>query len=121
MNSLTARVFSLVAAYALALQALLGAITLPTQLPTQLANAPALAVICSTPGSDQPADHDQAPCTLHCLLTAGGGASGCAPPGSGVIASFAPAEIRISLPQAPRTPGRATTKSPQLPRAPPLA
>jgi hypothetical protein len=121
MNSLPARVSSLVAAYVLALHALLSAIGLTTPLTTQLANAPALAVICSTSGTDQPADHDQAPCTLHCLLTAGCGAGGGAPSGSGIVVSVAPAEIRISLPQGPRTPGRATTKSPQLPRAPPLA
>jgi hypothetical protein len=126
MNSLPARVVSLVAAYALALQALLSAMTPATPLLTaQLANAPALAVaslavICSTPGSDQPADHDQAPCTLHCLLASGGGA-GVAPPGAAIVAFVAPTAIRIAMPQAPHTLGRATAKRPQLPRAPPLA
>jgi hypothetical protein len=130
MNSLPARVVSLVAAYALALQALLSAMTPATPLLTalltaQLANAPALAVaslavICSTSGSDQPADHDQAPCTLHCLLASGGGA-GVAPPGAAIVAFVAPTAIRIAMPQAPHTLGRATAKRPQLPRAPPLA
>lgn len=116
MNRLPARVSSLLAAYALALQALLTAMVLPAQL----ANAPALGVICGTPGSNQPVDHDQAPCTLHCLLAAGNG-MGVAPAGPGIAAFVAPASNWTSLPQARQTLGRATAKSPQLPRAPPLA
>jgi len=117
MNSLSARFFSFLAAYAIVLQALFAGL----MLPAQPGGVSELAVICSTSGSDQPANHDQAPCMLHCLLAAGCAAGDSAQPASNIAVLVAPAAIRISLPQIPQTLGRATAKNPQIPRAPPLA
>ena len=121
-RGLPIRICSLIAAYALVLHAVLASTAQAAHLPghAPLANA----VICTaTSGADQPSDQDQgahAPCVLHCLFAAGA-MDGWTPAVSAIAGIFAPAEIRLSLLQPIETLGRATTKYPQIPRAPPLA
>jgi hypothetical protein len=112
------RIFALVAAYALALQALLLNMTPPAAF---AGSAPlSLTVICtSATGADQPAGQDHPPCAPDCLMAACG-YSGLAPPDTAVVANIALAEFRI-LGFAPiEIRGRAFAKTPQIPRAPPL-
>jgi hypothetical protein len=114
MNCLPARAFALLAAYTIVLQALFATL-MPQARPGAVF---ASAIICST-ANEQPPDHDQAPCVLHCLLVAGGGAGGSLPPRAGVVAIFAPAEIQILFLQAFESQRRASAHRPQSPRAPP--
>lgn len=115
------RILALTAAYALALHTLLAGMA-PAHLSgdASLANA----VICTgTPGAGQPAGPDKenhSDCVLHCLF-AGNTMDAWIPAPSGVIAFFAPVEIRVISLQPIATLGRDTAKNPQIPRAPPLA
>ena len=98
------RIFALLAAYALALQALLLNI----------------AVICaSAPGADQPSGQDHQPCAPDCLMAACGH-GGLAPPDTARAAIIAPTELQILAFTPFEIRGRTIAKTPQIPRAPPL-
>ena len=121
-RGLPIRICALVAAYALVLHALLASIAPAAHLPSNALSTN--AVICTgTPGAGQPAGQDQrdhATCVLHCLF-AGCAMDGSTPVVSDIFAVFAPADSRVAMLQPAETLGRATTKNPQIPRAPPLA
>ena len=118
-HSFSIRVFALLAAYALALQLLLLSMTPQATL---AGNAlAALGVVCTAEqGADLPAGQDHPPCAPDCLMAScGHGSTG---PSSATTAShIASAEIRISLFAPIETLGRAITRTPQIPRAPPRA
>lgn len=120
-RGLTIRIYALIAAYALVLHTMLAGMALAEHLPGHAVMTD--AVICTgTSTADQPADQDQgghADCVLHCLF-AGGTMDAGTPAVSGIIAIFAPADIRVSTLQPVEILGRASAKSPQIPRAPPL-
>lgn len=120
-HGIRAQVSALIAAYALVLHALLAGMA-PAG---HLANASsASAIICTgVSGADQPAGQDQpdhSSCTLHCLF-AGGAMDAWMPAASAVFATFAPADIRVSILQPIETLGPIATQRPQIPRAPPTA
>jgi hypothetical protein len=124
-RGLPIRIFALIAAYALVLHTVLASTALSAHLP---GHAPFTnAIICtSASAADQPAGQDRedqgehSACVLHCLF-AGYAMDGWAPAVTAIVAVFAPAEIRLSLLRPIETLGRAITKNPQIPRAPPLA
>jgi hypothetical protein len=116
---LTQRIFAVAAGYAFALHVLLMSLTPPVDLAGN--DSSELAVICQTSsGAYDPAGQHQAPCGPDCLM-AGCGMGGWTPPGSSTVANVAPAEIQILLPRPVETLGRATPRTPQVPRAPPHA
>jgi hypothetical protein len=110
------RTIALIAAYALALQALLSA----AALSPHAANATlTLSSICIGDASGGlPADGNPASCKLHCLLV--GSATGALPPSAGVAAASAPPATRLTGFEAYSLPGRDKTHTPQIPRAPPV-
>ena len=113
------RIFAVAAGYTFALHVLLMSLTPPLGLAGY--DSSALAVICQTsPDVDHPAGQHQAPCGPDCLM-AGCGIGGSMPPGSSVVTNVPPATIQILLPQPVKTLGRATPRTPQVPRAPPHA
>lgn len=116
MASLPVRVFALIAAYAIALHALLSTMTLASIVD----NVPPLAVICANAGAlDQRGGNDQAPCAPDCMMP-GCGTGTWTPPVAGFIATVTPSEVPVSLPMPAQTLGRDSFKRPQVPRAPPL-
>jgi hypothetical protein len=122
MRGFISRIYALIAAYALVLHTMLAGMALAEQQPGH-APSTAAAICTGTPDEGQPADQDQqdhADCVLHCLF-AGGTMDAGTPAVSGIIAIFAPADIRVSTLQPVEIPGRASVKNPQIPRAPPLA
>jgi hypothetical protein len=113
------RIFALAAGYAFTLHVLLMSLTPPVALAGN--DASARAVICQmSSGADHPVGQHQAPCGSDCLM-AGCGMGGWTPPGSSIVANVAPAKIQILLPPPVETLGRATPRTPQVPRAPPHA
>jgi len=117
-RSFSSRVFALTAAYALALQALLLSMTPAAPL---AANARAnLPVLCTTAGLDQPAGQDHPPCAPDCLM-AGCLHAGAAPQFGAIPVDYVQSEIRISRLKSFWPGSRAIAKTPQIPRAPPLA
>ena len=113
------RIFALMAAYALALQALLLNMTPPAAFAGNASIG--LAIICtSSPGTDQPAGPGHPPCAPDCLMAACG-PSGLALSGTAVAVNFAPAEFQVLTFAPIEIRGRAFAKTPQIPRAPPLA
>jgi hypothetical protein len=123
MTRRSTRIVAVLAAYALALHGLLAGMTL-----TSHAAAAARfndAVICSA-ASDAAQDqgqtpaHDQAPCALHCLAVACP-LHGAAPPAAAVIETLAPVIAQIVVAAPVEIPDRAAPRTPQSPRAPPLA
>jgi len=119
MPSLAVRTISLIAAYALALHALILALTPPPVLagPASMTSS----VICTGTGNaDQPAGHDQVPCNPDCAM-AGCGTGGWVPPSVDVIGIVTPAQLPLSLQLPNQTIRCCSYKSPQAPRAPPHA
>ena len=117
-RSLPFRIFALVAAYALALQALLLNMTPAAAF---AGSAASLVIICkAAPQADQPAGQDYPPCAHDCLMAACGH-GGLAPADSTVAEIIAPVEFRVLVFVSDEIRGRAIAKTPQIPRAPPLA
>ena len=119
MPSLAVRTISLIAAYALALQALILALT-----PSPVLAGPAsmtFSVVCTSAGNaDQPAGQDHAPCNFDCAM-AGCGTAGWVPPSLDVIGIVTPAQLPLQLQRPIQINLRISYKSPQAPRAPPHA
>lgn len=117
MDSARRSTVALIAAYAVALQALLSGLIPVT--PAVLANP--FAVLCShdgAGGTGQPAPHDL-PCTAICAAL-GHAVAGPLPPA--VSIALASAEVIAAVvPDGDWTVSRRATRSPQLTRGPPLA
>jgi hypothetical protein len=108
------RTIALVAAYAVALQALFLAFVPLT--PAVLSGN--FAVLCSHDGTGQPAEHDL-PCAAMCAAL-GHGVTGPLPPGVATLA----AEFQVFRAVAPASrwaPPRIARTEPHAPRGPPLA
>ena len=113
------RAVALIAAYAVAMQALLSAF-LPVFSAT---SAAPFAVLCShdgagADGSGQPLQHDL-PCTAMCAALAHG-VAGPLPPDI-VVAVTRPQAVLAHAPVSDWVPPRTAIRGPQAPRAPPLA
>jgi hypothetical protein len=108
---------ALIAAYAVALQALLSSFVAAT--PAVLANP--FAILCShdsSGGTGQPVSHDL-PCTALCAAL-GHAVTGPLPPAVSVAMASAQV-IAAVVPDGDRTVARRAVRSPQLTRGPPLA
>ncbi len=112
------RIVAIVAAYAVALQALLAAFV-PAG-PAALAGR--FAVLCShdaaADGTGPPSQHDL-PCAAACAAM-GHGVSGPAPPGV-VVALVEPNTVPVAVPAADWVSPRSATTHTHAPRGPPLA
>jgi hypothetical protein len=119
MARLAVRTISLIAAYALALHALVLTLTPPAALAGTAATTS--VVICSGDGSsDQPAGKDQTPCAPDCAMACCG-TGGWVPPSVDVVAKVTPTQLPRSLQFTHQPIIRVSYRSPQAPRAPPLA
>ena len=111
------RTVALIAAYAVAMQALLSAFV-PVFSAT---SAAPFAVLCSHDGADgsgQPLQHDL-PCVAMCAAL-GHGVAGPLPPDI-VVAVARPQAVLSLAPDSDWVPPRVAIRGPQSPRAPPLA
>jgi hypothetical protein len=121
MKSIATRIFSLIAAYSLALHALFFSMTLPAHVSTHVLGdvGASQVLLCSNaPDGGQPSG--QPPCAPDCFML-GCGMGGFAPPAAAVLVIVAPAETSITLAYAFAPRARPSIKTPQEPRAPPLA
>src|SRR5262245_25865601 len=117
MARLAVRTLSLIAAYALVLHALLFAL-----IPAKgFAGTVVTTVTClAVGGLDQPAGPDATPCAPGCMMHGCSGA-GWTPPLVAVIAMVTSKTVSILLQWPQPTLGPLSYKSPQAPRAPPVA
>jgi hypothetical protein len=119
MLSLPVRTISLIAAYAIALHALILALTQPTSLAAPASTT--VYVVCTgSASSDRPVEQDHTPCNLDCTMT-GCGTGGSIPPSANVIAVIGPPKGLLVLQSPAEITGRIAHKTPQAPRAPPRA
>ena len=127
IRSLTTRAVAVVAAYAVALQALLGAFGLAVH-PAGAGFDP-LAVLCVSdrgdPGSGAPVSQDPAcPCGAACTMSSCGGSSCGGPDRTGIADLPAPGLVTAASPAPPAAAvgsRRTTAGIRPLPRAPPQA
>jgi len=117
MPRIATRLFALIAAYALALHALMFSLTLPLHFAGH--GSATLSLFCSSlPDTNRPGGQ---PASVPDCCIAGCPEIAWVPPHTAVIAIVVSAETPIPVAYAIAPVPRATVKTPQIPRAPPLA
>jgi len=117
MSRIATRLVALIAAYALALHALMFSLTLPLHFAGH--GSATLSLFCSSlPDTNRPGGQ---PASVPDCCIAGCPEVAWVPPDTAVIAIVASAETPIPVAYAIAPVPRAIVKTPQIPRAPPLA